>query len=174
MQKYTLTMRLLHWFMAILILGLIATGWYMEGIPRDAPNKYDLYSWHKSFGLTLFLLVLVRFIVRITSKRPSLSEKMPSWEKQLSRAGHFFLYLLMFFVPLSGIIMSDAGGHPLNFFFTSFDILVTDKKLASIGADFHAILPYVLLGIVVLHLFGVLKHKFIDKDPELDVLKKML
>lgn len=174
MQKYTLTMRLLHWFMAILVLGLIASGWYMEGISRDDPNKYDLYSWHKSFGLTLFLLIIVRLIVRLTSKRPSLSEKMPGWERTLSKVGHFSLYALMFLVPLSGIIMSDLGGHPLNFFFTSFDFFETNKELAGTGRDAHGILPYILLGIVVLHLAGALKHRFIDKDPDLDVLKKML
>ncbi|WP_251358137.1 cytochrome b [Kangiella sp. TOML190] len=174
-EKYSLTMRILHWFMALLVLGLICTGWYMEGIPRDAPDKFALYPWHKSFGLTLFLLLIVRLLVRFTSNKPTLPQALPAWEKTLSKVGHFLLYALMLMVPLSGIIMSDmGGGGKLNFFFTTFDILESNKEVAGKARGAHGVLPYVLLGIVVLHILGALKHRFIDKDPEVDVLKRML
>lgn len=174
-EKYSLTMRIIHWLMAIMILGLIFTGWYMEGLPNDAPNKYDLYGWHKSFGLTAFFLVIIRILVRLTSKMPGLSPKMASWEVFAAKAGHFLLYLFMFAVPLSGIIMSAAGGYGLDFFFTEFNPPIEkNKELSRTAGEFHEVLPYILLGVVILHLLGVLKHKFIDKDPELDVLKKML
>lgn len=173
-EKYSLTLRLIHWLMAIMILGLIFTGWYMEGIPSDAPNKYDLYGWHKSFGLTAFFLLILRVLVRLTSKKPAMSPKMAGWERALAKTGHLLLYVLMLAVPVSGMIMSDAGGYNLDFFFTKFDWMATNKELAKTAGGIHSWLPYVLLGVVALHLLGVLKHKFIDKDPELDVLKKML
>lgn len=173
-EKYNLSLRLLHWLMAVLAIGLIASGWYMESLPREATDKFALYPWHKSFGVTLFLLLIVRVIIRFTSKIPATPAKLAPWEKLLTSAAHFLLYALMLLVPLSGIIMSDAGGHSVNFFFTSFDIMATDKPLAGQARGLHGILPYLLLGVVVLHIAGALKHRFFDKDPEVDVLKRML
>lgn len=174
-EKYSLPLRLIHWLMAIMILGLIFTGWYMAGLPGDAPNKFDLYGWHKSFGLTAFILLILRTLVRLTSKKPAMSPKMASWEITLAKVGHFLLYALMFTAAFSGIVMSVAGGYGLDFFFTEFQPPIEkNKELSKTASGMHEILPYVLLGVVVLHLLGVLKHKFIDKDPELDVMKKML
>lgn len=173
-EKYNLTMRIIHWTMSIMVIGMIITGWYMQGIDGDDANKYDLYPWHKSFGLTLFFLIILRVLVRFNSKKPALPMKLAPWEKTLTRVAHFLLYALMLMVPLTGIIMSDAGGHPLNFFFTSFDVLATNKEMAGNAHSAHGILPYVLLGVVVLHIAGALKHRFFDKDPEKDVLKRML
>ncbi|NVJ68318.1 MAG: cytochrome b [Gammaproteobacteria bacterium] len=173
-EKYNLTMRLIHWLMAIMFIGIIASGWYMEGIPRDDPNKYALYPWHKSFGFTFLMLIVLRILVRFTSKKPALPAKLAPWEQMLTKVGHFLLYLLMLLVPLSGFIFSDTGGHPINFFFTEFDFLETNKELSGKAHGAHGILPYVLLGVVVLHIAGALKHRFIDKDPEVDVLKRML
>ncbi len=174
-NKYNVPMRMMHWLMSILIIGMIASGWYMEGLPNDDPYKYDVwYSWHKSFGFTLLMLLVVRIIIRLSSKVPATPAKLAPWEKYLSHIGHFLLYAFMLMVPISGIIYSDAGGHGIDFFFTEFSFLTEDKEFSKQGKELHGIFPYVLLGIVVLHVAGALKHRFFDKDPEVDVLKRML
>ena len=167
-------MRVIHWLMAISILGLIAVGWYMQGIPDESPDKYALYPWHKSFGVTLLILFAIRLVVRLFSNVPPAPAALAGWEKLLSKVTHFVLYLLMLVVPLSGLMMSDYAGFPVALFGIELpDMLIDNEQRAELMHSIHSIIPYVLLGVVILHLLGALKHRFFD-EPESDVLKRML
>ena len=173
-EKFSVPMRLMHWLMAICILGMIGSGWYMAGLDGEAPNKYDLYPWHKSFGVLLLGLIFLRIIIRLGSKIPALPSGLPSHEKLLANLAHVCLYILMLLVPLSGFIMSDIGGHDIYFFGIPLpDLLETNKDMGGWFHSVHVFIPYVLLGVVALHILGALKHRFMD-TPENDVLKKML
>ncbi|AOE50631.1 cytochrome b [Kangiella sediminilitoris] len=175
--KYPLTMRLLHWLIGILILGMIASGWYMHGLPDEEPLKEELYSLHKSFGITLLPLILIRLLVRLSSPIPELPPQMSWWEKVLSKLTHFLLYLLMFSIPLSGIIMMDyLGIFPLEWFgvFTMPDLIPDDMDMFEQLGEVHEILAYSLLGLILLHILGALKHRFMDKGKDTDVLKRMI
>ncbi|NVK21266.1 MAG: cytochrome b [Kangiellaceae bacterium] len=174
-MKYSLTMRILHWLMAIMILGLIAVGWYMQGIPDEDPNKYNLYPWHKSFGVTLLVLVIIRFFVRLFSDVPAPPKALAGWEKTLSKITHVVLYLLMLLVPLSGLMMSDYAGFGVAWFGIELPEFLADNEQRAVTLhSIHSIIPYVLLGLVILHLAGAIKHRFFDKNSETDVLKRML
>ena len=175
-DKFPVLMRLMHWLMAVAILGLIGSGWFMAGLdPETAPYKYEIYFWHKSFGVLALVLIVARILIRFSSKVPELPAGLPSFEKVLAKLAHLSLYLLMIAVPLSGLIMSDLGGHAIPFFglTTLPDMLETNKELAGQLHSIHIFIPYVLLGIIALHVLGALKHRFMD-SPENDVLKKML
>lgn len=114
--KYTLLMRILHWLIAVLILGMIGVGWYMAGLPDEHPTKYDIYPIHKSIGITLLGLVVIRLLVRFFSPIPKLPRELSGWEKVLTKTVHFLLYLLMILVPISGYMMSDFAGFPVEWF----------------------------------------------------------
>jgi cytochrome b561 len=173
--KYTLLMRLLHWLIAILILGMIGVGWYMSGLPDEHPTKYDIYAIHKSIGITLLGLIVIRLLVRFFSPIPELPKELSWWEKLLTKTVHFFLYLLMLMVPVSGYLMSDFAGFPVEWFGIEVPGFVPDNMESSEGAQSaHGILPYILLGLIGLHLLGSLKHRFLDKNKDTDVLKRML
>ena len=174
-QKYPVAMRIMHWLMAVGILGLIASGWFMAGLDKSVSYKYDIYFWHKSFGVLALFAVVLRLALRLFSTIPRLPETMASLEKMLAQQAHFLLYLLMFAVPVSGYLMSDIGGHDVPFFnlVTMPDLFTTNKDLAGQLWQIHTTIPYILLGIIVLHFIGALKHRFFDK-PENDVLKRML
>ena len=174
-EKYSLSMRLLHWLMAISILGIIGSGWFMAGLDPDvAPYKYDIYFWHKSFGVLAMLLIIVRIAVRFKSHIPAMPAGLPSFQKVVAKLAHFLLYVLMFAVPLSGILMSDFGGREIPFFGLSLpELLENDKEMAGLMHSIHVYIPYILLGIIALHVAGALKHRFLDA-PENDVLNKML
>jgi len=174
-QKYALLLRVIHWLMALCILGLIAVGWYMAGIPKDDPGKYDLYSWHKSFGVLTIFLIVLRIGVRIATKVPPLPDGIKKCERRLAKAGHGLLYVGMILVPVSGYIMSDAGGYSVKFFGILMpDFLDKNKDIGSIAHELHEIVPYVLLAVIALHIAGVIKHKCFDKKSENDVLKRMI
>lgn len=168
-------MRTFHWVMAVTILGLIACGWYMTSLDKSVSYKYDIYHWHKSFGVLVLLLLFARIVIRLLSHVPPLPETIPTHEKLLSKLVHWLLYLMMFLVPASGYLMSGAApGITVPFFnWTMPNLVEKSKELASFLHGIHVVIPYVLLGIVALHVVGALKHRFFDK-PENDVLKRML
>ena len=168
-------MRAMHWLVSITILGLIACGWYMTSLDDSASYKYDIYHWHKSFGVLVLFLLFARILIRWASRVPPLPEGMPTHEKLLARLVHWLLYLMMFLVPATGYLMSGAApGRTVPFFnWTMPDLVEKNKEWAGLLHDIHIVIPYVLLGIVVLHILGALKHRFFDK-PENDVLKRML
>lgn len=173
-DKYPILMRLMHWLFALLILSLIAVGWYMEGLDKSVSYKYDLYHLHKSFGVLVIFLLFARLVVRWASKIPDLPDSMPAYQRKLGRLVHWLLYLFMFLVPLSGYMMSDAGGRDVPLFnLTMPSFLEKNPELASRLHDIHVTIPYVLLGIIVLHTLAAIKHRYFDK-PGHDVLHRML
>lgn len=160
--------------MAALILCLIAMGWAMKEVKGLGPLRGDLYALHKSLGVIALIGIGVRLAVRLGTRVPPLPVGMPTGERHAAKAGHLLLYVGMLTVPLSGAIMSMAGGHGIKFFgFPLPNLMATDKPLAGLAHEMHELLPYLLLGVIGLHVAGALKHRFVDKDPENDVLPRM-
>lgn len=177
--KYPILMRILHWLMALLIAVLFSVGFYMEGLPKDNLANYALYPWHKSFGVIVLALIVIRIIVRIKNFKagliPAEPEALKPWEKLAAKLGHLGLYLLMLGVPVSGYMMSDA--HPqsgVDFFGSKLPNLV--PKSEAISGFFHALhgpLAFALIALVVIHVAAVIKHRFFDAEGA-DVSGRML
>ena len=174
-SKYSLTSRILHWSMAALILFLLGLGIYMtDFLPKDAPNRMEVYDLHKSFGALVLVLIFIRIINRFIFKAPALPATLVKWEKIAAHLGHAGLYLLMIAVPLSGYLMSNSFGYPVHFFGIELPFLIEKNlELGGFFAEAHEISAFSLLGLVAIHVLGALKHRFFDK-PENDVLKRML
>lgn len=162
----------LHWLMALLIIGLIPLGLYMEDLPLS-PQKLQLYSWHKWAGVTVFVLLLVRVASRIAFPPPPLPWHMSRRQQRLAHAGHLALYLLMLAIPVSGWLMSSAKGVPTVWFgvLPLPDLIGKDKALGAQLADLHALLSWTLVALLAAHVGAALKHHFIDRD---DILVRML
>jgi len=171
-QQYTGTAKVLHWLIALLIIGLFTLGQYMSDLSMS-PRKLQLYSWHKWFGVTVFLLVLIRLGWRLTHQPPALPAQMPKLQRTASHIGHTALYVLMLAIPLSGWLMSSAKGYQTVWFgvLPLPDLLSKDKQLGDLLAELHGALNGLMMLIVVVHALAALKHHFIDRD---DVLKRML
>ena len=176
-MKYPLSLRILHWLMAAMIISLIIVGFVMSNIPADAPNKYDLYPLHKAFGFLALLLLLVRVPARFRGKIPEPSSTLETWEIKLSHLVHTLLYLSMFSMTISGYLMSStypyAQGLDLFGLITVPDITPKSEYWNGIMHTVHSISAWVLTVSLVLHLAGVIKHRFLD-DPKSDVLKRMI
>lgn len=171
-QHYTTTAKTLHWLIAVLLLGLLGLGFYMQGLPLS-PEKLKLYSWHKWAGVTVFLLVLVRLAWRVTHQPPPLPLGMPRVQQWAAHAGHFALYVLMLAIPLSGWLMSSAKGFQTVWFgvLPLPDLVGKDQALGTVLLTVHQVLNLVLIMVVIGHVGAALKHHFVDKD---DVLTRML
>lgn len=173
-MKYHISSRILHALMALIIIGLLGLGIYMaDFMPEDAANKFQIYSLHKSFGVMALILVVIRLVNRFINTPPALPEGLPKIEKIAAEAVHYLLYILMFAIPLSGYLMSNAYGFPVHFFSIEMPMLISAQpENGKIFAEAHEILAYSLIAVLGLHIAGALKHRFFDK-PENDVLNRM-
>lgn len=174
--------KLLHWLIALVIAGMVGLGVYMTDVQGDFQYKLWLYQLHKSFGVTLFALVLIRLVWRQISPPPAMPSDMPAWERQSAKAAHAALYILMLAIPLSGWARVSASplSVPTEIFglFTLPHIpwlasLPTETKEAwePIFQGTHETLAWTLVGLVLLHAAAALRHAFILKD---DVMQRML
>lgn len=174
-MKYNLLSRILHWFMALIIISLIIMGIYMtEFLAKDATSRSLIYSLHKSFGVVILLLFFVRLINRILNKAPTLPDIFKKSEKIAANIGHISLYILMLLMPLSGYLMSNSYGYNVKLFGLKLPNLIsTNYELGPIFSKAHFYLGYFLLLVILIHISAVIKHRFFD-EKEKDVLKRMI
>lgn len=114
--RYTRTAVALHWLLALLILGQIAFGWYLDEVPRGTPERTIFVNLHKSIGMVLGLIILLRLYWRITHAAPALPGTMARWEQSTARVTHAALYVCMLLMPLSGYTASNFSKWGVNFF----------------------------------------------------------
>ena len=175
--KYPLRMRILHWGMAVIILAMIWAGWVMISPDEKTLSKFDfLYPWHKSFGLLILFLVLLRLVIRLSASKPDLPPGLAGWEKASAKVGHALLYTLMIVVPCMGYAMSSSftQSDGVTFFGIAVpELLPKNDARFAVFQLLHRYLAYTLLVLVVLHVAGALKHRFLDRNRENDVLSKM-
>jgi cytochrome b561 len=161
-----------HWVTALIVIGLVAVGFYMGDMPIGAA-KIKTYNLHKSFGITVLMMTLCRILWNNIDKRPVLDDKIQFWEKPLLTPMHTLFYVLLIAMPLSGWLMSSTGGGPVAFFglFTLPDLMAPDKAVSKIFRQAHEIIGITLAVMAGLHVAEAVKHHFIDKDP---FLRRML
>jgi cytochrome b561 len=171
-SRYTGTAIALHWVMAILLIGLMVLGVYMQDLALS-PTKLRLYSWHKWAGVTALVLLLVRLVWRITHHPPALPSAMPSWQALIARTTHFLLYLLMLAIPVSGWLMSSAKGFQTVYFgvLPLPDLLDKNAVLGDALQGLHMVLNFTFAALLVVHAGAALKHHFLDRS---DILTRML
>lgn len=176
-DRYPLSLRLLHWVRATLIFGLLAVGFLMVRLADDTPGKFEtLYPLHKEFGVLLFLIVVVQLIIRSRAALPALPAGLSRWEVLLSKTVHRAMLVLIVVVPLMGYSMSStftqSDGVPF-FFMEMPELLPKNDDAFAVFQALHRYCAYTLLALIALHVAGVLKHRFIDRDGT-DVLPRML
>ena len=157
---------LLHWLVALLLLGQFAFGWYLQDIPRGVPARGYFVNLHKSTGLLIGLLILMRIGWRLTHTPPPLPVSVPRWEQQAAAATHYLLYVLMLVIPLSGYLASNFSKHGINFF-NSIKLAPwgnDDKLLYAIFNQTHIVSSWLLLALVLVHVLAALKHLLVDHD----------
>ncbi|MCQ9616313.1 cytochrome b [Paenalcaligenes niemegkensis] len=165
-QRYALPLRILHWLMAALFIGMLALGLFMTTMPLS-PAKLQVYSWHKWIGMSLFFLVLIRIIIRLSLKAPGQLEHMSPLSRRLAKIGHVLLYILMLAAPLSGWLMSSAKGFQTVWFgvIPLPDLIGKNLALGENLVLVHHWVNYLFIAVIAGHVLAALKHHFIDKDP---------
>lgn len=177
-DRYTRTAMLLHWLVAVLIIANLVLIWTMSLDPK--PLVRPMINLHKSIGLTVLGLVLIRVLWRLTHRPPPLPQSYPAIERGGAHLAHLVLYVLILGLPISGYIhdsaFAQAAAHPLRLYgLVPFPrigpIMALDPATKQRVHDFwfsvHGFLAYGLYALLALHVLGALKHQLLDRQPEL-------
>ncbi len=170
--SYGIVAKSFHWVMALMILGLLAVGFYMAGLD-GTPDKFKLYNLHKSTGCLVLILVCVRLMWKMVNVAPVLPPSLHRLEKFLAHMGHLALYALMFAMPMSGLLMSQASGFPVSV----FGLFIMPEFMAPMPAwkgtfrEAHEVIAWMIIVMVSLHVLAALLHHFYYRN---NVLRRML
>ena len=162
----------LHWLTLALIAAVLGLVFVREGIDEKA-LRTTLINLHRSLGLCVALLVVVRIAVRLAKRPlPPTADASPL-EHFVAMAVHLALYVLMFVLPLIGWALSSANGKAVSFFglFVLPPLVEQDEDLSDVFAEYHEGAAWLLLGLVGAHAAAALAHHFIKRDG---VLRAML
>lgn len=166
--------KLLHWVGALMIVVLLAHGWYMThgGIAREA--RIGQYSWHAAIGYDFLVLLVLRILWRWMSTVPPLPADLKPWERLAAHLGHLGLYVLMLAVTLTGWALAGTFRTPIgaDLFGIPFPMVTSggNRELHELFEGSHMVLAYLLAALVVIHIAGALRHRFEKKN---DVLERM-
>jgi len=163
---YTRTAVVLHWLIAIGLIAQIALGLWMLGIPKDPPGvRAWWFNIHKSIGITLGVLIILRTGWRFTHQAPPLPAALPRWQRVTATASHHLLYLCMLVMPLSGYLGSSFTKYPIVFFGTKLPHWGWDSPvLKDLCSSIHHTAAVTLMALIALHVAAALKHRLIDRD----------
>jgi cytochrome b561 len=178
--RYTDVAIVLHWLIAICILLQIAMGLAMVNLTLPLAQKFYLFQLHKSVGITVLGLVLLRIVWRLAHSPPPLPDAMPEWERRAAGGTHHTLYAFMLLLPLTGWAVVSAS--PRNIPTVLYGIVpwphlpilstLTDKKpVEAVLQVIHSYGGFLLIAILVLHIGAALRHGLLLRDG---VLSRML
>jgi cytochrome b561 len=171
-QGWGLVARNLHWLMAALILFQAVLGKYAHEL-AISPQKLSLLVWHKSIGITLLFLVLIRLVWALSNRRPESPSDTQRWQQLAARISHGALYTLMIAVPVSGWLFNSAKNVPFRLFRTIPwpSLMDANEELAPALGEIHENLVIALFILVGIHASAALWHHFVRHD---EVLRRML
>ena len=177
-DHYTRTAIIFHWLIAALVISNIILAWIFNTVPDDIAQPYT--NAHKTIGITVLGLALMRLLWRIGHRPPPFSPAIPRWQGVAARTGRAALYFIILAMPLSGWVYDSAWEYAADVPIDVFGLFempriawVVDmapqpkKALDTIAGKVHVGLSYVLYFLLVTHLIGAFKHQWFDRVPTL-------
>lgn len=164
-DRYTRTAIVLHWLIAVLLIGQFAFGLLLGDIARGTPARGMYVNLHKSSGIVIGLLILLRIVWRLTHAPPQ-PAAMPRWQRHAAMLSHALLYLCMAALPLSGYLASNFSKDGIQF----FNVVQwppwgpDDKSMYQLFNGIHHLAALLLAIFVVVHVLAVAKHMLVDRD----------
>ena len=170
-SRYTWQAMLLHWLLAVIVIGMLCLGFLLDDMPRG-PTKNFYVDLHRSFGVLALVLVLLRLGWRARHTPPPLPPTVPRWQRLAAAATHGLLYLCILLQPLSGYLASSFGKNGVLFFGMALPHWGwDDKPLRSFFGEVHGLVAIALAVLVAIHVLAALKHLLVDRDQ---VFQRML
>lgn len=161
-----------HWLVAALVLVQLGLGLYAASLPVSLARLQWL-SRHKSLGLAVLALMILRTAWRSMDRPPALPHSMPRWERRAAATTHRLLYILLVLAPLAGWLHASAAGLSANWFglVQVPDLLPKNPELSDVFKYTHRICVALLALLIVAHVGAAFRHAFVLRDG---VLHRML
>lgn len=171
-SRYGLIAQFLHWSVVIGIILQYIWAWRIDNAD-SIREQFNLVTMHKSIGMTVLGLVLLRLLWRAFNKPPPYPSSMRTWEINAANFTHALLYLLILLMPLTGWMYTSAAGYGAEFFglINIPDFVPTSERLEEFMHEAHEMIAYAIPVVVAVHVLAALRHHFVFKD---DVLKRMI
>ena len=169
--RYDRVQVILHWLIAAIIFGMIALGLFMVELPKQSelpPGEESVRAFyflmHKSMGITVAMLILLRVLWRLTHKAPPLPDTVSKWQQKAAGAVHGLFYVLMVAIPLSGFAQSSFSKYSTKFWGIKLPRLAeADPVLRETFTLIHECLVFTLMALILVHLAAVIKHRLTGK-----------
>ncbi|MCH9744118.1 MAG: cytochrome b [Gammaproteobacteria bacterium] len=171
-RSYGIIAKGFHWIIALLVIFMIFLGFFMQD--ASGATKATVYTIHKSTGLTILFLMILRVCWRAGNQRPRLPKHMSNGLRRIAGFSHFLMYLVLIAMPLSGWIYSTAAGYAPNFWWLvkiPAPWVHLNRHLAHTAEEIHIVLAWVLVALAAIHIMAAIRHHWIKKD---DVLRSMI
>ncbi|MBB5209441.1 cytochrome b [Chiayiivirga flava] len=168
-QRWGWVSQALHWTIAVLILGMAVLGFLLDEVPKS-PKYFWVFDLHKSTGLTVLALMLVRLGWRLWAGAPRPVPGTPTWQEWIARLTHWAIYAMAFLMPISGWLYDSASGlRALTWFglFTVPKLAAPDRDLRGLAHDMHETGIWILLALLAAHIGAALYHHFVVRDRTL-------
>lgn len=167
-----LVAQLLHWLVVAGILLQFVWAWRIDET-ESVRQEFALVNQHKSIGMTILALAVVRLLWRLVNRTPDDPPTMARWERIAATVSHWTLYALILAIPLSGWAYTSAAGYGADFFglLEIPDLAPSDEDLEELFGEVHEFLGQALLAVTAVHAGAALRHHFLLRD---DVLRRML
>ena len=165
--KYGLLAKLFHWITFVILILQIPFGFYLVGL-EFSDRRIDLENIHILIGIIVFYITLFRLIWKFFNSSPTEGNSFFKGQIIIAKINHFFLYLSIFTITLSGILKKLYMGEKLNFLFFKYGFNKDNFQLADLYYEVHIYANYLLIVLVALHILAVIVHHFIFKDKILD------
>ena len=167
-SSYSAVSRFNHWLVAVVVIGMLAFGLYLENAGLERAARGELMAVHKAIGVILLVFVLWRVGYRLAKGFPASVAVTPKWQLAASKAVHWLLLGGIVVMPLSGLLMTIYKGRSIDVF--GLITIPAQEKIAWISAASHTAHGWVgklLVALILVHIFAALKHHFIDRDATL-------
>lgn len=164
-ESYGIIAQAFHWLVAVLVLAQLGLGVYAASLPVGLARLQWL-SRHKSLGLAILAVVLLRLAWRAMNRPPPLPGSIPGWQRQAAVVVHWLLYLLLVLAPLTGWLYTSAAGLSVNWFGLILvpDLIAKDSGLAEVFKQLHRALVALLALVIVGHVGAALRHALWLRD----------
>lgn len=171
-KAYGLIAQLLHWLVVAGISAQFVWAWRIDQA-ESVRSEFQLVNQHKSIGMTVLALVVLRLGWRAFNRPPAFPPSMKTWEMRAANVAHWLLYVLILAMPVTGWIYTSAAGFGAEFFglLDIPDLVGQSERLEEIFGEIHEWLAIAIVAVVSIHVLAALRHQFVLKDG---LLRRML
>lgn len=159
-RRYSAVNQALHWLTALCMFAILPLAWVMTSMTAKNPVHDTLFNWHKTLGLIVLLLTLVRIVWRLFDGPPPYPPDIARWERALAHAFYSLFFVALLWMPITGFLTSYYGGHPVKLFnlIETPQLLPKDQARSHVFESLHLLGQWLIYGLIVLHLCAVTMH----------------